>query len=1555
MPETLTFEDFNKIVPDRKNGVLTFDEFEKMQPPEFQKSEKRGLLGNVRYFLGEGVLKSIARTAELIPAGAERVLQVGLDNVREIAKRQLAEDGAVFGISDEKFRRRTPEQKRRIATNNKIVENMDKAMETSKRLQGEWIKATQTGIEAPSREFIESSGVPFTENFSFTKMIALGTQSIPMLGFAAAVTAATKSPVAGAAIIGTFEAAEEFAEAREAGLSIGEANFVFVANATVLSALETIPLTSFMKGGKLPVRMFRVGSQEGSEEVLQGVWRNSVAKLGYDETRVLTEGIAENFIGGFISGFTIGGFGPRDIALQDEINSARKKGVDVDKMTETIAEQVIDNADNITDSFLEKTIGSEKVEEKPAEEVPREILPEEGIEPGILEEDPLVKSAQAKLKKLTQIEILEASEAIKKTPEVIARLEALKEKNKLTPEEVETLNQQLQAEFFGTEKDILEEEVVIEEVAGEEALIQKAKEFDNPEEFIRAHFRGELGDVSFKLFSEMIESEGVGDKSKFLKDNNIEKFNDFREYTDKFEGVEKIVNEKANRIIEKNILSDVGTKFGIVQEVVYESSKGKIIFAYIVPDITGDATGEASIFSLRRLTAENIQKIFKNSESLRDLSEIDMVSAQAKFKKLLTEIFNKAHEIKKTREIEEISIPDFKNTEEALTFGFQNKDNPAIIEALKAKREAIQAEAQILKDKPKLTPEENQKLFELIQLAQFPREAMEAAEGKIKPEDLKRIKSKLGLAAQIEPDIQREGKLPPKTSKVKERVREVTGQRKVGPKDVSERQAFLASLRDRVKAAAEATKITRKEIANVQTDLIDLLEKSDFGAKDRAKFIRAVKNIQTQEQLKKNLPTLLKRIESFEKITRKEREKRLLRRDVLMTIRSRELKKAESLRKFFELPTLKNMSTDQLTSFNNELKKFQRGDEFLSLRKLQTVDNTDLTGIRTVREAKERLAKKINVPIESLDNIRVSPLDKFSFDTALARKNPFYEFLVDETNASLLDGEQRFLELERQFDILVTNARKSRKRSLAEKAIPSDLIVFKWLEAQTQEQLDKLSEKEREVLESKEDISREMTSEELELAGFIQEKFVEYRDYLIEHKTLERYQSNYITHIRRGFLEAWKEEGLLVSMKEVYKQYQEDEAVFKILEDDTDNILPLEKFFQFAMRRTGGLEPSKNVAKAFKVYTRTLFKKQSLDKIVPALDIYTYALSPKEITPRGLEMNRRLIKFVREWVNNKKGRKTSLGGILPQNGVVDIGLRMINGFITFIDLGLNIPVSLTVAVGEQVSTFVNLGSKKYTVGVARINTKKGKKILEDNEAFVGKSPWRDLANTADSIDDKFDKSLYFLFDAANTQANKIHLLGSLSNKEWSEGKIDPLRLAQLKREIGRFRNISGAKSIFGSTSLGSALTKYKTWALPIFNTIIDDLSILGQMTRRGEFSQTIKSREFNELFRATLTTTLMVLAAKVMIDDDDKSFIGKILKKAHRESLTILGAVDPTVLSSVRMLAFIEDLGIALKQIVLLEKYKTKPGLKGINRFRKTVVPRAIEQFKPEKKKRIKR
>ena len=57
--------------------------------------------------------------------------------------------------------------------------------------------------------------------------------------------------------------------------------------------------------------------------------------------------------------------------------------------------------------------------------------------------------------------------------------------------------------------------------------------------------------------------------------------------------------------------------------------------------------------------------------------------------------------------------------------------------------------------------------------------------------------------------------------------------------------------------------MTLADVQRVQGQLITLLEQSGLSLNDRAKFIRAIKNIQTQEQLAEAIPALQDRVSTL--------------------------------------------------------------------------------------------------------------------------------------------------------------------------------------------------------------------------------------------------------------------------------------------------------------------------------------------------------------------------------------------------------------------------------------------------------------------------------------------------------------------------------------------------------------------------------------------------------------------------------------------------------------------------------------------------------------------
>lgn len=353
--ETLTLEQA-MVSSTQQEDIISLDEA--MSPlykdtKAISVEKQHGTWDAVQSFFGgvnEAVVKPVVRGVEKFPAGVESLYRVGLDVVRDQVRKQLVKDGSTFGISEEQFLNRTPEQQARIDRNNKVMESMNRAEDVSKRLSDNWNKISETGWEARDPKIWRGS---FMENPSIVRAIAMGFESAPMLGLAATVTVATKSPTTGAAVLGAMQASEQYQEMRDAGFSTNESIAMFGVNTAVLTTLEKMPLEGFMKGGTFGKRVIRGVVQEGLiEEPTQQIWSNAVEKLGWNDSKSLFDGLVESIVAGSISGGAIGAVMPSRIPkIEEAIKKAEEKGIDVGMAADSVRTAIEDNIGVIKDEI----------------------------------------------------------------------------------------------------------------------------------------------------------------------------------------------------------------------------------------------------------------------------------------------------------------------------------------------------------------------------------------------------------------------------------------------------------------------------------------------------------------------------------------------------------------------------------------------------------------------------------------------------------------------------------------------------------------------------------------------------------------------------------------------------------------------------------------------------------------------------------------------------------------------------------------------------------------------------------------------------------------------------------------------------------------------------------------------------------------------------------------------------------------------------------------------------------------------------------------------------
>jgi hypothetical protein len=542
------------------------------------------------------------------------------------------------------------------------------------------------------------------------------------------------------------------------------------------------------------------------------------------------------------------------------------------------------------------------------------------------------------------------------------------------------------------------------------------------------------------------------------------------------------------------------------------------------------------------------------------------------------------------------------------------------------------------------------------------------------------------------------------------------------------------------------------------------------------------------------------------------------------TIYGLELQNVDNLRKVMSYPVIEKMSIKQLKDFDALLSEYEFRDEFLSERKLETIDKTDFKGVKTIREAREKVAEKVGVQPGDL-KIDVSEFDRFRFDTALAEKDPFYKYFVEGFSASILEGDATFAEEQHKIDELFGKARKG--KGIVGAIIPQDQKVMAYLES-----------------ENKEEAAKGMTPDEIKAAEYVRLKLGEAYAYELETQMLKKssYEDIYVPHIQRTFLEAIKDSGFKVAMKEMLDQHKIDEKIMTILDQKTGDILPMEKFFRFAMYRTGGVIPTQNVARAFLAYMRAFERKRALDRIIPEIMTAVDVVSPREMTEKGLAMDDTLKTFVKEYLNTKKGRPVKM--FVKPGGKIDWVLRAVKGFTYLMDLGFNIPVQIASQGGVQVGVYVLLGTKNYFKGWKRLVSKQGRVVAKKYESYTERTPWDSLKDASVGLGDKMYSLMFALFRDASVRGNKIQLLGSLTTEEFTTGEVTPKRLAELKTDLGRWLPVEGSGSILGSTTEGGIATQYKKWALPIIRTTIKDVNKLSRMVINKQWQQAVKSREF---------------------------------------------------------------------------------------------------------------
>lgn len=690
-----------------------------------------------------------------------------------------------------------------------------------------------------------------------------------------------------------------------------------------------------------------------------------------------------------------------------------------------------------------------------------------------------------------------------------------------------------------------------------------------------------------------------------------------------------------------------------------------------------------------------------------------------------------------------------------------------------------------------------------------------------------------------------------------------------------------------------------------------------------------------------------------------ENEKNITKQAINAQIDQKNYKNPENLRIALELPALSRMSLEELQAYDKALSVFKQDDEFLGPRMIETIGNTDLGTIKTFREVRAALAEQSNQGVAAFRDIRANEWDKFTPDSNLQQVSPIYKLMVTSLYAKDLENAQILAVLEKKINELAAASRKSRGRGLLDRLIPQDRIVQGWIETPPEDKA--LYEK-----------TRGMTPAEIEFAQFEKALFQGFRDKLIEKGTLGKWRENYFTHVARSFFERWKADGFIRALWQSWKSL--DPRVDFSAVGPTGEVLGLEKFFKFSLPRSGTLEPSENLAKATMAYARAYYKKDALDAIIPKVIASLYAAQRLKVEvpdmprdPTGENIDGDLKEFVKQWVNNKKGRRLKI--LAKQGGALDAVFRGLTVLVGGLHVGLNIPLQTVLAFPLAVANFSGLKLSQLVKGRARrfnaagLLDRQGAKILHKYPGVVGHPALEPLISAASDVGDTLRAGALIIAQAVTYNALGTFFLGSLTNEEYKTGIVSPARQAEIKLEMGRFHALHGGQSVVGSTTEGKMATLFKGWALAYLFTAVHNFRVILRVPFDSKHSGANAAggaetkKAFRENFKLIVGSIGLYLLFEGLVvnDKDEPLWLQNSISRLELYLTDGFTFFDPEQLvGTLPTYEFVQNLALVTEQLATLQVYKTtkrgsyhKGELRAVGTLKTLFTPGLLKEFEP--------
>jgi hypothetical protein len=654
----------------------------------------------------------------------------------------------------------------------------------------------------------------------------------------------------------------------------------------------------------------------------------------------------------------------------------------------------------------------------------------------------------------------------------------------------------------------------------------------------------------------------------------------------------------------------------------------------------------------------------------------------------------------------------------------------------------------------------------------------------------------------------------------------------------------------------------------------------------------------------------------------------------------KQLKKEQNLRKIHGLPSVSKMTTAQINEYVALVEAAEAGEEYWSPKRVEALKNTIWAGAESIQDILTKMAKLFGITPDELKSIKVSEFDRWRYDTALARRNAFYDFMVHQVKEAQIKHGEAYLAWRSHLAELAKKALSSRRKLMG-----AGEKIADWLAPQQPELMAYL---EAENADVRGELAAALTPEELTLAQSIESFFSFAREYLIQNKDLEstRFAGKYVFHARKPLAEVLRnvrETGFAEAWRQIWGQYRLSEANFNITEKSTGQSVGLHKFMRQTLFRSGEMAPSLNVVRATDIYMRQFFNKKALDEAVAAVETPAMALAQFDKSEEGKQMGKALEEEVRRYLNAKKGQAVAVGVV--QGGIVDGVIRGLTTLMSLKGIAFNIPIQLASPVGEMIAKIPAIGVGGLAKARYRMVTAQGKAILTKYKYFTGEGVIEELAHPGQTFGERMASLAYIVFKWSRVNTMREILMANMTDAEFKAGEISNERLTEIKVKMGRWLDLGGAKSVMGSTSAGAMGSQFKGWAVPIFSSSLDLTTALYKRAAKGE---KLTAEQGLELRRSLEAVAIALTVAYVIgdADDQDDSMKGRVLAKIRREIFTLMQGMNVALfLTAPAAAKWLWDFAASVNLLLHLERSKSTGELTGWKGIKRQMTPAALEQF----------